>query len=79
LAKPAAARRVDAARRNALAKPPKTPPHSDLDGVREDRRDNVDAATETGEDAGNLGLAPADSPGKPVPKPDRGGGDDRSL
>ena len=58
--------------------PPKTPPHSDLDGVREDERSNVQAANAAGQDAADLERARAESPGKPVPRADPGGRDDRS-
>lgn len=61
-----------------MSKPPRTPPSSDIDGVRQDERDNVEAANEAGQDAGDLERARRDSPGRPVPEKDEGGADDRS-
>jgi hypothetical protein len=61
-----------------MPKPPKTPPHSDLDGVHEDERPNIETANAAGQGAADLERARADSPGKPVPGADRGGRDDRS-
>jgi hypothetical protein len=49
-----------------MAKPPATPPNSDLDGVDEDARRNTDAAIETGQDVENLELARREAKGKPA-------------
>ncbi len=48
-----------------MSKPPKTPPHSDLDGVAEDERDNVEAAIESGQGSGDLAKAKDKSVGRP--------------
>ena len=52
-------------RRNDVAKPPKSTPHSDIDGVHQDEKPNVETAQETGETAANLDLAARESKGKP--------------
>jgi hypothetical protein len=60
-----------------MAKPPRAPHHSDIDGVAEDERRNTDAAIESGQDASNLDLARREGVGrpperdKPEPKDDR--------
>ncbi len=48
-----------------MANPPKTPPHSDIDGVREDERSVVESANEAGQDAADLERARKDSIGRP--------------
>jgi hypothetical protein len=63
---------VDQAKEFAMAKPPKTPPHSDLEGVHQDERSNVDVAAELGQSAEDVeharekskGRAPPDEPAK---------------
>ena len=60
-----------------MAKPPPTPPHSDLDGVHEDEKRNTDAAPAAGEDAGNLDLARKEAAAKPGHSGEAGA-DDRS-
>jgi hypothetical protein len=49
-----------------MAKPPETPPHSDLDGVDEDALRNTDAANASGQDTRNLELARKQSAAKPA-------------
>jgi len=61
-----------------MAKPPNTPPHSDLDGVREDELDNIEAANAAGQDAADLKRAAGESKGRPDRSAARGGRDDRS-
>ena len=61
-----------------MAKPPKTPPHSDLDGIHEDELDNVEAANAAGQDASDLKRAAEESKGRPDRSAARGGRDDRS-
>ena len=61
-----------------MTKPPKSSPHSDLDGVHEDARRNVDAAVEAGEGTANLARARRESVGKPEYSDDESGRDDRS-
>jgi hypothetical protein len=61
-----------------LAKPPKTPPASDLDGVDEDEVRNVDAAVAAGQSAEDLARAKKDAKGRPEYHGDEEAGDDRS-
>ncbi|MDT9598062.1 hypothetical protein [Sphingosinicella rhizophila] len=61
-----------------MTKPPKSPPHSDLDGVREDERRNVDVANESGQDSGDLERADRHSAGRPRYEEDRKNREDRS-
>jgi hypothetical protein len=60
-----------------VAKPPKSTPHSDLDGVRRDSKENVGAARESGQSAADLDLARAASKARP-PHSDEESLDDRS-
>ena len=62
-----------------VSKPPKSTPHSDIDGVHRDEKRNVDSANEAGEDSGNLGLAYDESAGHPEYSDDRPDRDDRSA
>ena len=48
-----------------MAKPPPTPPSSDLDGVDEDKVRNTDAARAAGQHGGNLDLARREAKGRP--------------
>jgi len=48
-----------------VSKVPKSTPHSDLDGVHQDGRSNIDTARERGEDAGDLEQARRESAGRP--------------
>jgi hypothetical protein len=59
-------------RRNEVAKPPKSTPHSDIDGVHRDEKPNVETAQETGETTANLELARAEAKGKPPHSDDDG-------
>jgi hypothetical protein len=61
-----------------MAKPPRSTPHSDLDGVREDEKPNVESAVEAGEDADNLALARKEASARPDYAEDRPNRDDRS-
>jgi len=62
-----------------VSKPPATPPSSDFDGVDEDQVRNTRAATESGQDSGDLEKARRDSAGKPVERhEDEESRDDRS-
>jgi hypothetical protein len=56
-----------------LSKPPKSTPHSDIDGVHQDERPNVDGAIDAGEDTRDLGLAHEESAGRPRYSDDRSG------
>jgi hypothetical protein len=59
-------------RRNDVAKPPKSTPHSDIDGVHQDEKPNVETAQETGETTANLALAREQASGKPPHSDDDG-------
>jgi hypothetical protein len=54
-----------------VARPPKSPPHSDIDGVHQDEKPNVEAAVETGQDTRNLKLARDESRAKPPYAPEK--------
>ena len=60
-----------------MAKPPATPPNSDIDGVDEDATRNTDAAIESGQDGSNLELADKQAAAKPAHSSNRSK-DDRS-
>ena len=59
-----------------MNRPPRTPPHSDPDGVDEDDRRNTDAAVESGKDTRDPARA-RDGAGKPDAQDGRSR-DDRS-
>ena len=48
-----------------VAKPPKSTPHSDLDGVHEDEGRNVDSAVQSGQDNSDVKRAAEQSVGRP--------------
>jgi hypothetical protein len=48
-----------------MAKPPPSTPHSDIDGVHQDERPNVETADESGQTPANLGLARSEGKGYP--------------
>jgi hypothetical protein len=60
-----------------MAKPPASPPHSDIDGVDEDEVSNVDAAIEAEQDTEDLERARRQASGRPEPGEDDNR-DDRS-
>jgi hypothetical protein len=53
-----------------VPRPPKSTPHSDIDGVHRDEKKNVDTTQETGESTANLALAKDESMGKPPYTPE---------
>jgi hypothetical protein len=59
-----------------MAKPPSSPPHSDLDGVHQDARRTPDAAADAGQDAGDLDRAREKSAGRAEPSDKRSEGSD---
>ena len=61
-----------------MAKPPKSPPASDIEGVDQDEVRNVDAAIEADQDAGDLERARKQAAGRPDYSGDEGNPDDRS-
>ena len=62
-----------------MPKPPKSTPHSDIDGVHEDEARNVDSANAAGQHSGHLAEAKEKSKGRPpatddvTPRDDRAG------
>jgi hypothetical protein len=78
LPQPAPNSQVDPGEETPVPKPPKSTPHSDLDGVREDERGNVDNAVEAGQDSADLKRAGDESAGRPDYAEDRPNRDDRS-
>ena len=61
-----------------MNKPPKSTPHSDLDGVHRDEKPNVESAIEAGQGTEDLARAASDSPGRPDYAEDVKNRDDRS-
>ena len=61
-----------------MANPPKSPPSSDISGVRQDEKRNVDAAIAADQDAGDLEQARRRSPGRPTPDGKDDNADSRS-
>ena len=55
-----------------MNKPPKSTPHSDIDGVHQDEKPNTITAQETGETAANLKLVRDEAKGKPPYSDDDG-------
>jgi hypothetical protein len=49
-----------------MSKPPPSKPHSDLDGVHQDKRPNIETATEASQDSGDLERAHRESSGRPT-------------
>ena len=50
-----------------MPKPPKSSPHSDMDGVHRDEKPNTATAQETGETGADLALARDQAKGRPRP------------
>lgn len=61
-----------------MPKPPKTPPHSDLDGVDEDQVRNTDAAVAAGQDTKDLARARREAAGRPDYSDEKEEADDRA-
>jgi len=55
-----------------MSNPPKSPPNSDIDGVREDQKPIVDTANDADQDAGDLADAKRKTVGRPRPSDERG-------
>jgi hypothetical protein len=62
----------------SVSKPPKSTPHSDIDGVRRDEKPNVQAAVEAGQGTETLALASDEAAAKPDHTDDVKNRDDRS-
>ncbi|HEX8216926.1 MAG TPA: hypothetical protein VF577_05630 [Allosphingosinicella sp.] len=52
-----------------MPKPPKSTPHSDIDGVHRDEKPNIVTAQETGETTADLALARKEAKGRPKQRP----------
>ena len=61
-----------------MPKPPQSTPHSDIEGVHQDEKRNVDSANQAGEDSGDLERAHRSSPGRPPYSDDQPNREDRS-
>ena len=61
-----------------MPKPPKATPHSDIDGVHQDERPNVDTATEQGQSAGSLDKAKQGAVARPEYVDDEENKEDRT-
>ena len=62
-----------------MAKPPKSTPHSDIDGVHRDEKPNVESAVDSGEGAEDLALAAKEDAARPEHSDDVKNRDDRSC
>jgi hypothetical protein len=67
-----------AKRSEFVTKPPKSTPHSDLDGVHRDEKPNVESAVEAGQDSEDLALAARENAARPDYSDDVKNRDDRS-
>lgn len=61
-----------------MSQPPKSTPHSDIDGIHEDEKSNIDSANQAGQDSADLARAREQSKGRPPHSDDEPAGDDRS-
>lgn len=61
-----------------MTKPPPSTPHSDIDGVHQDERPNVDSANAADQDMADVAAAQRRSTGRPDYEDDRKNRDDRS-
>ncbi|HWH17618.1 MAG TPA: hypothetical protein VNT77_04670 [Allosphingosinicella sp.] len=61
-----------------MSKPPKSTPHSDIDGVNQDERLNVDSATESGQGSEELERARDEAKGRPPYADDQENREDRT-
>lgn len=61
-----------------MAKPPNSTPHSDIDGVHQDGKGNVDTAIEVGQSAASLARAKKETKARPGYVGTPNGKDDRT-
>jgi hypothetical protein len=61
-----------------VSQPPKSTPHSDLDGVHRDEKPNVESAVEAGQGTDDLARAGDEAVGRPDYSDDVENRDDRS-
>jgi hypothetical protein len=62
-----------------VTKPPKSTPHSDIDGVHRNEKPNVESAVEAGQDTEDLALAAKETVARPDYSDDVKNRDDRSV
>jgi hypothetical protein len=62
-----------------VTNPPKSTPHSDIDGVHRDEKPNVQSAVEAGQDSEDLALAGKEDAARPDHSDDVRNRDDRSA
>ncbi|HYG46778.1 MAG TPA: hypothetical protein VD846_02455 [Allosphingosinicella sp.] len=62
-----------------MSQPPKSTPHSDIDGVHRDEKPNVESAVETGEGTEDLARASEETVARPDYSEDVKNRDDRST
>ena len=62
-----------------MTKPPKSTPHSDIDGVRRDQKSNVESAVEAGQGGADLARAADENAARPDYSDDVKNRDDRSA
>ncbi|HEX8572659.1 MAG TPA: hypothetical protein VF759_07905 [Allosphingosinicella sp.] len=62
-----------------MSKPPKSTPHSDIDGVHRDEKPNVESAVEAGQGTDDLARASDESVARPDYSDDVKNRDDRSA
>jgi len=62
-----------------VTKPPKSTPHSDIDGVHRDEKPNVESAVEAGQGSEDLALASKENAARPDYSDDVKNRDDRSA
>ena len=61
-----------------MTKPPKSTPHSDIDGVHRDEKPNVESAVDAGQDTADLALPARENAARPNYSDDVKNRDDRS-
>ena len=61
-----------------MSQPPKSTPHSDLDGVRRDQKPNIESAVESGQGMEDLARASEETVARPDYSDDVKNRDDRS-
>ena len=61
-----------------MNKPPKSTPHSDIDGIHQDEKRNVDTAIDTGQDSEDVRFAKDQTIARPKTQDDLESRDDRS-
>jgi hypothetical protein len=61
-----------------VTRPPRSTPHSDIDGVHRDEKPNFESAVEAGQDSADLERAARENAGRPDYSDDVKNRDDRS-